>query len=137
METHKDKHPVALIIEDDPGHQRMLEIRIKRSGCDCECTYDGKSGLQKAFNKAYDILFVDIQIPELDGFMVSTTLRKSGCTAPIIAVTAVKLEGMERLALAAGFNDFLRKPIDQDIIGKILDRYVFAQSEKSPPAPAR
>lgn len=127
----KDKHPIALVIEDDPGHQRMLEIRIKRNGCDCECTFDGKSGLQKALNTPYDILFVDINIPEMDGFMVAASLRESGCVAPLIAVTALKLEGLERQAMAIGFNDFLRKPIEQDVIGKILDRYVFAKSAKT------
>ena len=131
METNKEIHPVALVIEDDPGHQRMLEIRIKRSGCKCDCAFDGRKGLDKALNKHYDILFVDIHIPELDGFMVAASLRESGCTAPLIAVSALKLEGLEKQALANGFNEFLRKPVEQKALEKIISQYVFADAAKS------
>ena len=128
MDRKKENRPVALVIEDDPGHQRMLEIRIKRSGCKCDCVFDGRQGLEKALNKAYDILFVDIHIPELDGFMVAAALRESGCGVPLIAVTGLKLEGLEKQAVEAGYNEFLQKPIEQSDVEAILNRYVFEKS---------
>ena len=120
----KENRPIALVIEDDPGHQRLLEICIKRAGCDCDCAYDGRSGLQKAHKNRYDIIFVDIHIPELDGFLVANDLRENGFTTPLIAVTALKIEGLEKQALEAGYNDFLQKPIELPAIQKILRQYL-------------
>ena len=114
MKTQKEKHPIALIIEDDPGHQRLLEICVKRAGCDCDCTFDGRSGLKKALKNRYDIILIDIHIPELDGFIVATNIRENGYTTPLIAITALKFEGLEKKALAVGYNDFLQKPINSE-----------------------
>jgi CheY-like chemotaxis protein len=131
MKRPKEKHPVVLIIEDDPGHQRLLEICVKRAGCECDCAFDGRSGLQKATKNKYDLIFVDIHIPELDGFVVATDLRENGYTTPLIAITALKFEGLEKKALAVGYNNFLQKPIKPDKIREILSEYVFkGQSAK-------
>lgn len=136
MNTKKDKHPVALVIEDDPGHQRMIELRIKRSGCDCHCAFDGRTGLEKALNTHYDIIFVDIHIPELDGFMVAASLREGGCKAPLIAVSALKLEGLEKQALAIGYNEFVPKPVQQETIEKIIRQHVLSDSPITQKAPS-
>jgi CheY-like chemotaxis protein len=124
MEANESTSPHILIIEDDAGHQRMLEIILKRLGCRCDCAYDGKSGLAKANSNRYDLVFVDIHIPELDGFMVVRFLRDRGLTTPAIAVTALQIQGIDRSALVAGFNDFLRKPIDQQMVATILEKHL-------------
>ncbi len=127
MEPNESIRPKVLIIEDDPGHQRLLEIMVKRQGCCCDCAFDGKSGLAMASSNQYDLIFVDIRIPELDGFMVVHYLRDRGLTTPAIAVTAVQLPGIDRSALNAGFNDFLRKPIDQVTVTSIIEKYLRLQ----------
>ena len=116
--------PKVLIIEDDPGHQRLLEKLIEKSGCSCDCAATGISGIEKASSNDYDLIFVDIHIPNLDGFVVVTTLREQGFTTPMIAVTALLLDGIDRIALDAGYNDFLRKPIDQQDVSRIIDEYL-------------
>lgn len=116
--------PKVLIIEDDPGHQKLLEKLIERSGCSCDCADDGKSGIAKAFSNDYDLIFVDIHIPNLDGFVVVTSLRERGITTPLIAVTALLLDGIDRVALDAGFDDFLRKPIEQQDVARIIEKYL-------------
>jgi CheY-like chemotaxis protein len=127
MEPSESIQPRVLIIEDDPGHQRLLEIMVKRQGCRCDFASDGKSGLAMASSNQYDLIFVDIRIPELDGFMVVHYLRDRGLTTPAIAVTAVQLPGIDRSALNAGFNDFLRKPIDQVTVTSIIEKYLHLQ----------
>jgi CheY-like chemotaxis protein len=124
MDANESTQPIVLIIEDDPGHQRMLEILVKRLGCHCDCAFNGKAGLAKANTNRYDLIFVDIHIPELDGFMVVRFLRDRGLSTPAIAVTALQLDGIDRSALAAGFNDFLRKPIDQQMVADILNKHL-------------
>ena len=114
----------VLIIEDDPGHQKLLEKLIERSGCSCDCVDDGRSGIAKAFSNDYDLIFVDIHMPNLDGFVVVTSLRERGITAPMIAVTALLLDGVDTVALDAGYNDFLRKPIEQQDVSRIIEEHL-------------
>ncbi|MBN1123442.1 MAG: response regulator [Sedimentisphaerales bacterium] len=127
MDVKNQHEPSVLIIEDDPGHQKLLEILVKRSGCRCDCAFDGRSGVSKAESNRYDLIFVDIHIPEMDGFMVISQLKDRGIETPLIAITALHLEGLERAASAAGFSDFLRKPIEQATVNRLIDTYVHAK----------
>ncbi len=125
MNSQNDPHgPKVLIIEDDPGHQKLLENLIEKSGCSCDCADDGKSGIAKAFSTDYDLIFVDIHIPNLDGFVVVTSLRERGITTPVIAVTALLLDGIDRVALDAGFDEFLRKPIEHQDVSRVIEEYL-------------
>ncbi|MBL7215114.1 MAG: response regulator [Phycisphaerae bacterium] len=128
MEANRQKNPRVLIVEDDPGHQRLLELYLKRAGCDCDISSDGKKGIQQATSSHYDLIFVDINIPEIDGFMVATLLRDQGIEIPLIAVTALELEGIRRKASAVGYNDFLRKPFGQAEIEAVLNKYFLNHS---------
>lgn len=115
--------PKVLIIEDDPGHQKLLQNLIEKTGCSCDCADEGRYGVMKAISNDYDLIFVDIHIPNLDGFVVVTTLRERGITIPMIAVTALTLDGVDRVALDAGYNDFLRKPIEREDVSRIIEEY--------------
>ena len=127
MQADLPKKPWVLIVEDDPGHQRLLELYLKRAGCQCDCCFDGKTGLDKAMEGSYDIIFIDINIPELDGFMVATLLREHDTEVALVAITALELEGIKRKALAVGYSDFMQKPLEQDAIETVLDRYFFSK----------
>lgn len=121
--------PKVLIVEDDPGHQRLLELYLKRMGCVADSCFDGKAGLQMALENTYEILFIDIHIPEMDGFMLATQLRDRGVQTPLVAVTALKMEGIRRNALKVGYNDFLEKPIDQSALLNIVREHIPALSD--------
>lgn len=114
-----------LVIEDDPGHQRLLELYILRTGCECDCCFDGRTGLEKATFNHYDLIFIDIHIPEVDGFMVATQLREQGYTTPLIAVTALTVEGIRRNALKVGYTEFMEKPLHEKEITEIIERYAY------------
>ena len=115
--------PKVLIIEDDPGHQKLLQNLIEKSGCSCDCADEGRYGVMKAISNNYDLIFVDIHMPNLDGFVVVTSLREQGITAPMIAVTALLLDGIDQIALDAGYNDFLRKPIEQQDVSRVIEEH--------------
>jgi DNA-binding response OmpR family regulator len=123
MKRKTVSRPKVLVIEDDPGHQRIFEIYLNRAGAACECCFDGRSGLQKAFDHHYDLIIIDIHIPELDGFAVATRLRDDHDKTPLIAVTALTVESLKKNALKVGFNEFLRKPISEDELSRILRQY--------------
>lgn len=124
MGANQQHYPRVLIVEDDPGHQRLLELYLKRAGCLCDFASNGKKGLQKATSDDYDMIFIDINIPEIDGFMVATLLRDQEIQIPLVAVTALELEGVKRKASAVGYNDFLKKPFSQDEIKSVLDKHL-------------
>jgi CheY-like chemotaxis protein len=113
----------VLIIEDDPGHQRILELYLIRAGCTCECCFDGKTGLQKAIDGQFQLIFIDIHIPELDGFSVATRLHEHGDQTPLVAVTALTIQSLRRNALKVGFREYLQKPITEEQIQEIVARF--------------
>lgn len=115
--------PKVLVIEDDPGYQRILQIYLQRAGAICECCYDGKSGLEKATDNTYDLIIIDINIPEMDGFAVATRLRDENDTTPLIAITAISIEGLKKNALKVGFNEFLQKPLPEEEIKRMVTQY--------------
>ncbi|HOK96096.1 MAG TPA: response regulator [Anaerohalosphaeraceae bacterium] len=127
MEQKAEKQPRVLVIEDDPGHQRLLELYIQRAGCQCDCCFDGRTGLDKALSHEYDAIFIDIHIPEMDGFMVATQIREQGLTVPLIATTALTVEGIRRNASKVGYTEFLQKPLGEKEICDILQRYAFGK----------
>ena len=116
--------PYVLIIEDDPGHQRLFEIFIKRAGCRCDCTFDGKTGYDKALQNNYDLILADIHVPEMNGYEVISALREKGIATPAVAVTAMYAEGLEKKAFASGFDGFYRKPIDRQMIENISQKFL-------------
>lgn len=117
------KHPKVLVVEDDPAYQRILEIYIHRAGGNCDCLFDGVQALKKVFEYDYDLLFFDINIPGLDGIMLAKLLRERGCETPLIAITALKLESLERNAMEVGFNEYFQKPISEDNISSLFEKY--------------
>ncbi len=83
---------------------------------------DGRQAVDVALEHTPDLILMDIMMPEMDGFEATRQLRQHATTAriPIIAVTA--MEGAQRLALQAGANDYVRKPIDiRGLIAKVHD----------------
>ena len=124
MDDMAEMHPRVLVVEDDHGYQHLLRLALKRLGCICDICSDGRSALDSITSTPYDLVIVDIHIPEVDGFMVACQLREMGCALPLVAISAVELEGIERKAKAVGFDAFLPKPLEDAQIAQVLGRYV-------------
>lgn len=121
---HDDQSPRVLIIEDDPGHQILLDNLVKRAGCSCDFANNGRSGVAKACVNDYDLIFADIHMPNLDGYEVAASLRRRGITTPMVAVTGLQFDGVGQIALDAGYDDFLTKPIEQADVSRIIRKYL-------------
>ena len=132
MKAKNISPPKVLVIEDDPGHQRIFEIYLKRIGAACDCCSNGRTGLEQAINRHYDLILIDIHIPELDGFAVATRLREEHNRTPLVAVTALTIEGLKKNALKVGFNEFIPKPVSEAELTRLLKQYThFQPSDKS------
>ena len=123
MDKETAKILKVLVVEDDPAYQRIMEIYIKRVGGRCECTFDGNLAFKKAIENDYDLLFIDINIPSIDGIMLAKLLRERGHKTPLIAMTALKLENLKQNALEVGFNEYFQKPITEEQIISLFEKY--------------
>lgn len=104
----------VLIVDDDPEIMDWLSIDLQMSGFQIDSASDGLSGLQKAQNGKYDIIILDVMMPNMDGFEVCKNLRKSAKTKdiPIILLTAKGTIEDKITGFGAGADDYLVKPFD-------------------------
>ncbi len=100
----------VLIIEDDSEIANLLEIHLKDQNCEVTKREDGKSGLDLAINNFYDLIVLDIMLPELDGFEVCKEIRKKDIHTPILMLTSKSEEMDKVLGLEFGADDYLTKP---------------------------
>ena len=101
-----------LIIEDEKLLADSVKMLLERKGFEVECVYDGKTGAQYAELGVYDLLILDVMMPEMDGYQVAKEVRAKHCSTPILMLTA--RSGLEDriTGLNAGADYYLTKPFD-------------------------
>ncbi|MBP5198475.1 MAG: response regulator transcription factor [Lachnospiraceae bacterium] len=101
-----------LIIEDEKLLADSVKRLLERKGFDVDCVYDGKTGEEYAELGIYDLLILDVMMPEMDGYSVARKVREKHCNTPILMLTA-KSELEDRITgLNAGADYYLTKPFD-------------------------
>lgn len=101
-----------LIIEDEQLLADSLKVLLTKKGFEVECAYDGKTGKEYAELGIYDLLILDVMMPEMDGYQVAREVRAKRCSTPILMLTA-KAELEDRITgLNAGADYYLTKPFD-------------------------
>ena len=101
-----------LMIEDEKLLADSVKILLERKGFEVECVYDGKTGAQYAELGVYDLLILDVMMPEMDGYQVAREVRSKRCATPILMLTA-KSDLEDRITgLNAGADYYLTKPFD-------------------------
>ncbi|OUR92784.1 hypothetical protein A9Q81_15810 [Gammaproteobacteria bacterium 42_54_T18] len=112
-------NPLILIVEDNPVNQMTLTAMIEKFGCRVEKASNGQEAVEMANKKEYDCILMDCQMPILDGFEATKSIRKMGCInseTHIIAVTANAMSGDRDRCLESGMDDYIRKPIKKDLV---------------------
>jgi len=106
--------PRILLVEDNEMNRDMLSRRLARKGYEVVMAVDGREGIDMAREGGYDVILMDMSLPEVDGWEATRQLRASPDTAdvPIIALTAHAMSGDREKALEAGCNDYDTKPIE-------------------------
>ncbi len=111
-----------LLVEDNEMNRDMLSRRLARRGYDVAIAVDGRQGIDMARAGGYDLILMDMSLPELDGWEATRQLRADPGIprVPIIALTAHAMSGDREKALEAGCDDYDTKPIELDrLLGKI------------------
>lgn len=103
-----------LLVEDNEMNRDMLSRRLQRRGYSVELAVDGRQGVEMAKSGQYDLVLMDMSLPELDGWEATRELRAEPSTKglPIIALTAHAMAGDQDKALEAGCDDYDIKPIE-------------------------
>ncbi len=102
----------VLLVEDNPVNALLASILLQREGCKVERASSGEEAIEIMKKRNFDIVFMDLGLPGLDGLGTTRALRDLGITTPIIALTANAYEEDRRASLSAGMSDFLTKPIE-------------------------
>lgn len=112
----------VLLVEDLPLAAKIARYMLKQLSCDVETACTGKEALSMGLSNHYDLIFMDIGLPDLDGMTVTQQLREGGCKAHVYALTAHSDEGYKIEAHHAGMNGFLIKPLEDEIVRKVVAR---------------
>jgi len=108
---------------DQPDGAREL---LEQAGYEVEQARDGREAIQKALapGAAFDLVLMDVQMPEVDGFAAAARIREVDAKLPIIAMTAHALESERRRCIDAGMNDHVPKPVEPAALLAALDRWL-------------
>jgi two-component system, cell cycle response regulator DivK len=103
-----------LLVEDNEMNRDMLSRRLSRKGFEVVIAVDGRQGAEMGIQGGYDLILMDMSLPEIDGWEATRQIRATpqGSAVPIIALTAHAMAGDREKALAAGCNDYDTKPIE-------------------------
>jgi len=119
-----------LLAEDGPDNQRLVRHLLCSAGADVEVVGTGAAALERALasrrpgERAFDLILMDMQMPEMDGYDATNALRRAGWTGPILALTAHALAADRDRCLASGCDDHLTKPIQRDRLLAACDEWM-------------
>ena len=117
-----------LLVEDEEKLARMVELELKYEGYSVEKAFDGRKGLELALSGAFDLVLLDIMLPQLSGMEVLRRLRKEGVQLPVIMLTARDSVVDKVSGLDSGADDYITKPF---AIEELLARIRAALRTKS------
>jgi two-component system alkaline phosphatase synthesis response regulator PhoP len=126
-----------LVVEDEPGIAFSLESDLQTEGYEVALVADGAEAIPRALGQTFDLILLDVMLPNKDGFEVCRELRHRGVKAPIILLTAKAQEAEKVLGLEAGADDYVTKPFSpRELRARIRALLRRAAPESSEPGAA-
>jgi signal transduction histidine kinase/HPt (histidine-containing phosphotransfer) domain-containing protein/ActR/RegA family two-component response regulator len=125
----------VLVAEDNPTSQRIIRAQLARLGCPADIVANGREAIEALAQVPYDVVLMDCQMPDLDGFDATRRIRQLENGArriPIVAMTAYAMRGDRERCLDAGMDDYLTKPVRLEDLSRILSAWVRLDGAASP-----
>ena len=113
----------VLLVEDNPVNRTVLLTMLAKLGCRTEAVANGRQAVEAVMAAHYDLVLMDVQMPEMDGFEAAAEIRRRQTgrrRVPIVAVTAHTMPGDRERCLAAGMDDYLAKPVKLEVLAQKL-----------------
>jgi CheY-like chemotaxis protein len=118
-----------LVAEDNPVNQKVAQAMLRKMGLRADVVANGQEAINGLQMIPYDLVLMDCQMPEMDGFEATRSIRQDGSRAlnpqiPIIAMTAATMRGDRDKCIQAGMSDFIAKPVQQRELAEMIDRWL-------------
>ncbi|MEQ8351946.1 MAG: response regulator [Leptospiraceae bacterium] len=126
-----------LCAEDDPDSRYLVEHHLRAMGWEVRMASNGKEALEACKQETFDVVLMDVQMPEMDGFEATAAIRSlsnesgtQGSHVPIIALTAHALKQDREICLQSGMDDYLSKPVHREELYSVIDYHVKAARQR-------
>jgi CheY-like chemotaxis protein len=116
--------PKILIVEDNPSNLKLISSQLSALGYKADLASNGKEALKMTWTNDYALVITDCNMPIMDGYELTTEIRKSNNQVPVIALTADAFPEREQECLTAGMNDRIVKPISLQQLDNVLERWL-------------
>ena len=114
----------VLVVEDTVSNQLLMKILLNKLGLHVTTVENGQRAVEETSRQSFDMIFMDIQMPVVDGYEATRLIRQKGITTPIIAVTAKTSEGEKDSCLQAGFDGYVPKPICNEVLIQAIHKHM-------------
>jgi len=111
-------------VDDCPDNRDLVRCLARTAGVEVELAEDGQDGVEKALAKHFDLILMDMQMPNMDGYTATRVLREKGSSVPVVALTASALPSKLEQCVEAGCNECLTKPFEHAELFGLLERYL-------------
>ena len=111
----------VLVAEDNPANQMLIKILLNKHGLETTLVDNGQEAVEAIQAQNFDMIFMDMQMPVMNGYEATQALRQGGFKVTIVALTANAMTGDREKCLEAGCDDYLSKPIDRHQLQSILE----------------
>jgi signal transduction histidine kinase/ActR/RegA family two-component response regulator/HPt (histidine-containing phosphotransfer) domain-containing protein len=127
--------PARILVADDgEANRQLITLVLRRAGVEVDAEVNGERAVQRALETDFDLILMDMQMPVMDGYDATATLRRRGYSKPIIALTADAMKGTEEKCRAAGCSGYLTKPVDIDHLIAVVARFLQGTGAATTPA---
>ncbi|MBW8017555.1 MAG: response regulator [Planctomycetes bacterium] len=113
-----------LVAEDVKSNQILIELLLKKMGFDVTIVEDGIQAVEQTASEEFDMIFMDVHMPNMNGYLATKAIRDNGIDTPIIALTANVMAGDRQKCIEAGCCDYVPKPIDMPKLVNVIGKYL-------------
>ncbi|MCX5905760.1 MAG: response regulator [Deltaproteobacteria bacterium] len=126
-----------LLAEDNSVNRKVALAFLEKLGYQAEAVTNGREAIQALQKKHYDLVLMDLQMPEMDGYEATRHIREENVVLnpkiPIVALTAHAMKRDQEKCLKAGMNDYISKPIQLKVLGEVIERSTLGQEKRPGP----
>jgi CheY-like chemotaxis protein len=116
--------PKILVAEDNYINQKLMEKLFQYKGWECKLVEDGTEAVNILEKEYFDIVLMDISMPDMDGYQATQLIRKVNKEIPIIAITANAISGFREKCIECGMNDYISKPFRKEELFAVIEKFL-------------